>query len=212
MLKEYNGIYRGKIVNNGSFNDWRAGAGKVQVWVPGVHPTEFLQPDKQSMLPWAEPAMPIDLGVGSVGGTYSVPENNTVVWVFFEGGDHMRPVYFAVTPNAKAWATDLTSQHVRVIGQSTFSLTVDESYLIDQQKKFELDYETLKPLTVSNENSSAPAGQAEENAAANEMTLPGVVVNITRAEGGMANVTVFINGMLNIVSIGGGTFNGLPIL
>lgn len=41
-------------------------------------------------------------GAGT-GGKFSVPRKGSLVWVFFDGGDHTRPFYWAMSPDKKDW-------------------------------------------------------------------------------------------------------------
>ena len=72
------GFYRGKVVDNG--DPLRLGRMKVKVypWFVEV---------KDEDCPWAEPAWQ--------GGILYVPPRGAWVWVFFEGGDVEKPVWFA---------------------------------------------------------------------------------------------------------------------
>ena len=70
--------------------------GRVRVCVPVL----FEGIDTQ-YLPWAVPAMPFSFGGGAgLGhGAFCVPEVDSTVWCFFEGGDYNQPVYFAAAPD-----------------------------------------------------------------------------------------------------------------
>ena len=63
--------------------------GRVKVRVLGV-----MNDTPEDALPWASPAFPL-LGGGEASGTISVPAAGALVWVFFEMGDPLFPVYFA---------------------------------------------------------------------------------------------------------------------
>lgn len=83
----YNGIYRGKVVAVADPDKF--GRIKVKI-VPFTYDIEDIE-----ALPWAVPAFPLGTGAGTGFGSYAVPEVDSWVWVFFEGGDVYAPVYFA---------------------------------------------------------------------------------------------------------------------
>lgn len=86
--KTFNGFYRGEVVNDQDPYD----AGRVRIRVFGVYDNVMDQ-----HLPWAIMADPFMGGQGDLGGFF-VPDVGSHVWVFFEHGDHMQPVYFAGAP------------------------------------------------------------------------------------------------------------------
>jgi hypothetical protein len=87
---KFHGNYRGVVVSN---NDPMS-AGRVQIRVFGVYDNI---PDDH--LPWAQYADSFMGGTMNVGGFF-VPDVASNVWVFFENGDHMTPVYWAGSPSA----------------------------------------------------------------------------------------------------------------
>ena len=68
-------------------------AGRVKIRVFGVYDDIPLDD-----IPWAEYADPLMGGQAGFGGII-VPDIDTKVWVFFEQGNHMYPVYFAGAPS-----------------------------------------------------------------------------------------------------------------
>ena len=85
------GNYRGEVV---SVSDKKEAA-RVRIRVMGVYDNV---PD--SALPWAQYADPFFMsGVDS--GSQIIPDIGDMVWVFFEGGNHTQPIYFAGAPSAK---------------------------------------------------------------------------------------------------------------
>lgn len=83
--------------------------GRVRVCVPVL-----FEGVTTENLPWAVPAMPFSFGGGSgLGyGTMCVPEVDSTVWCFFEGGDYNQPVYFAAAPDGKhGLPTDITTNY-----------------------------------------------------------------------------------------------------
>ena len=90
---KFYGMYRGIVHDN--LDPLQVGRCKISVF--GVYPPEL---EKSGNLPWAIYADPLMGGSADVGGFF-VPEIGSLVWVFFEQGDHMQPVYFAGAPSAK---------------------------------------------------------------------------------------------------------------
>lgn len=82
--------YRGVVLDN---NDPEQ-KGRVRIRVHSVFDSNI----PVAKLPWAVPAQPIFSGSGSGFGHFAVPEVNSQVWVFFEGGDFNQPVYWAEAP------------------------------------------------------------------------------------------------------------------
>lgn len=86
---EFNGIYRGKVVDNNDPD--MLGRIKVQVY-------PMLADIEAAGLPWAVPAPSLFVGAGESMGCFAVPANDTHVFIFFESGDMYQPVYFAEAP------------------------------------------------------------------------------------------------------------------
>lgn len=84
-------MYRGVVLDNND-PDKR---GRIKVRVFGIFTADILTTN----LPWAAPAQSIFSGAGSGFGHFAVPEVNSQVFVFFEGGDLYQPVYWAEAPN-----------------------------------------------------------------------------------------------------------------
>jgi len=72
------GFYRAKVVSND--DPFQLGRVKVKVY-------PWFEDVKDEDCPWAEPAWQ--------GGVLYIPPRNAWVWVFFEGGDVEKPVWFA---------------------------------------------------------------------------------------------------------------------
>jgi len=86
--EKFHGNFRGRVVSTAD----PYGAGRVRVRVYGVYDGV---PD--SSLPWAIFSDPFMGGQAGIGG-FVVPDVGSDVWVFFEEGNHMLPVYFAGAP------------------------------------------------------------------------------------------------------------------
>lgn len=85
---KFYGNYRGVVVSN----EDPINSGRCQINVFSV-----FDGVNDSDLPWAQFADPFMGGASDVGG-YIVPDVGNHVWVFFENGDFMKPVYFAGAP------------------------------------------------------------------------------------------------------------------
>lgn len=96
---KFNGFYRGEVVD---VNDpLKAGRIKVRVF-------SVFDDIPVSVLPWAAYADPL-MG-GKDNGSLIVPQLNSHVYVFFEGGDHRYPVYFAGSPAIRNDVPDAPSE------------------------------------------------------------------------------------------------------
>lgn len=99
------GIYRGVVEDNRS-DPQRNGRVKVRVF--GVHTLKKVKDENglegipTEELPWSEPALPLFEGGVSGFGMFSVPLQGAHVFVFFEAGNPMKPIYFASTPGMPA--------------------------------------------------------------------------------------------------------------
>jgi hypothetical protein len=81
------GFYRGKVVDNNDPDK----LGRIKVTIGGILEDTI----EVGNLPWATPAFPISYGSGSGFGSFAVPMVDSWVWVFFENGSHVQPVFFA---------------------------------------------------------------------------------------------------------------------
>jgi hypothetical protein len=122
---KFSDIYKGIVVDNKDPRD----IGRVKVHVPGVYP-DFDNEDQhisKSALPWAQPMLSLFNSGGDnlksfsreeenyengyqynktgTSGIYTVPGQGSHVYVFFENGDHMHPVYMGADPNESDWLT-----------------------------------------------------------------------------------------------------------
>ena len=101
-----NGIFRGVVELN--VDPLKLGRVKVRVW--GVHTDLKVKNNYEGVptddLPWAEQACSITEGSVSGYGLWSIPLQGSHVFVFFENGDHRKPVYFATVPGIPENAPD----------------------------------------------------------------------------------------------------------
>lgn len=90
---QYFGNYRGTVLNN---DDTEYHRGRCKIYVRGVYPERYTE-NKGEKLPWAEPCQPLFCGGMRTDGTFQCPDIGSTCWVFFEGGDIARPVFFGQT-------------------------------------------------------------------------------------------------------------------
>jgi hypothetical protein len=122
---KFDRICRGLVIDDRDPRD----VGRLKIWVPGVYSDLSLVDDNDATwsgvadkLPWAIPALglyrsggsnikvqePSDVVKGGfnnagAGGLYTVPAKGNKVYLWFDQGNHMRPVYFAMCPGEKDW-------------------------------------------------------------------------------------------------------------
>lgn len=124
-LTDFYYIYRGIVKDN------TGPKGQCKIFVPGIYPNEYIE--QPIALPWAQPALSL------VGGNYKAvnadpemddnastaaplckgetgfcgpPHIGADVWVFFEDGNHNRPIYFASVQGGDGWFSEHPLQHV----------------------------------------------------------------------------------------------------
>jgi hypothetical protein len=124
----YNNIQIGVVENNVDPTN----AGRVQVRIIGLHSTNRLDSNTDGIpvekLPWAIPANPIQGGSISGLGWSGVPVQGSHVCLFFIGGDHNFPVYFAsiagiyqTQPDKTKGFSDPTGKYPEEIGVPDFN-------------------------------------------------------------------------------------------
>jgi len=105
----FNGIYIGVVEDNNDPNK----AGRCKVRILGIHTENKNKSEKDgiptSELPWAIPAVPVAEGGISGKGMFSVPLQGSWVAIFFIGGDHNYPVYFASIASNPTKAPDTSN-------------------------------------------------------------------------------------------------------
>lgn len=113
-FKQFNGNYRGLVVETKDPRD----IGRIKILIHGVYP----EGTPSDCLPWAIPALGMYQSGGEnvhskhngedgltsfnqtgTGGEFTVPFKGNHVWVFFDKGHHMHPVYFAMAPGEMDW-------------------------------------------------------------------------------------------------------------
>jgi hypothetical protein len=198
-LKCFNNIYRAEVIAN---DDLERKNGMVQVFVPGVYPESA---KASGNLPWAEPAMPLFGECNKYSGIFARPAVGSHVWVFFEGGDHMKPVFFATIPSGGWLLSSLPGQFA--MATKSVVVAIDESAL-------QTDPTAAAPPSAIDVQSQLGDGSQpiSPSAAASVINLPGCMIMTNATAAGQTNVTLLINGMLNIVATNGAFCNGLPIL
>lgn len=103
------GIYRGVVEDN---TDTLV-AGRCKVRIFGVHSQSKVKTGSDGIptaeLPWAEPALSVAEGALTGYGFFSVPLVNSHVFVFFENGNILKPIYFAAAPGIISSTPDWSS-------------------------------------------------------------------------------------------------------
>lgn len=95
------GIYRGVVEDNSSDPQE---AGRIKVRIFGIHTSKKTKSSDgregipTEELPWAEPALSLFEGSISGFGAFTIPLQGSHVFLFFEGGNPMKPIYFASAP------------------------------------------------------------------------------------------------------------------
>jgi len=127
---KFNGFYRGKVLDNADPDN----LGRIKIEIFGV----FDDIDASS-LPWAVPAFPLFVGSGSGFGNFAVPEVNSHVWAFFEGGDYNQPVYFAEAADAVRGIPSeaLTNYPDRRVMKTKNGIVI---YIDDSSKEIKIDH------------------------------------------------------------------------
>ena len=163
--KLYFGNYRGEVVANAD------SLGRCRIYVEGIYPKELKEKGSHQFLPMAEPAMPLTFGDGRgdstdtrfsatwAAGHCAWPSTGALVWVFFEGGDHNYPVYFANIPAGEAWTSNTPGQ--TEINSRGMRVTVEESLL---EKTTSADVAKAKENILDLQSLETNANPPEENA------------------------------------------------
>lgn len=116
LTTQYYGNYRGIVKQHGEH-------GRCKIFIPGVYPEEYhLSPNN---LPDAEPAQPLFAGGLNGNGMFQYPELESKVWLFFENGDHNRPIYFAATLGG-AEANNNFKSNKYIIKTKSLTITIDD--------------------------------------------------------------------------------------
>lgn len=172
---KFNGFYRAEVKSNKD----PLSKGRIKVHIPGIYPEKF-EKDLDN-LPWAEPAMPIFGGSGEANfdganletGVTSSPHKGAFVWVFFERGEHMKPIYTFAIQSGDGWMSEHEDQHV--IQTDNVRITVDD-----------------RP---TDENATRSYSSNNQNCVSTSKKVDGLLPTIDIEVNGMANIVV--NGDVN---------------
>ena len=125
-LQLFAGIYRGTVVDN------KGSKGLCKVFVTGIYQDSFK--NDSNALPWAEPAMFLFGGnfnnsrttdLNSQSTINTIPHIGSEVFVFFENGDHLHPIFFASSCGGNGWKSEHENQHI--IQTDNVKITIDEN-------------------------------------------------------------------------------------
>lgn len=83
------GIYIGRV----TFNNDPKKLGRIKVYVEGINDPLLSQKENHKNLPWAWQMTPASYGHDLNDGTYSIPKEGTIVWVYFYQHSLNHPVY-----------------------------------------------------------------------------------------------------------------------
>lgn len=149
----YSGFYRAQIENNGidlDINKKTAvkdpeGRGRVQARVLGLHSQKTVKDLVDGIptehLPWAEQAGSLFGGFGPTkSGLSLIPEVGAWVWVFFDAGNHNKPVYFASVIGKGDFDKNVVSAGAIAINfPGKTQIVVKETYDNGKLKKSKID-------------------------------------------------------------------------
>ncbi|MDA3807083.1 MAG: phage baseplate assembly protein V [Thiomicrorhabdus sp.] len=108
---KFDAMYRGEVINVLD----PLHVGRIQVRVFGI-----FDGVQDEALPWALYSDPL-MGGGNGYGGFFVPNVSDHVWVFFENGNHLQPVYFAGAPSAIHFPDErITSSHEQSRGAISY--------------------------------------------------------------------------------------------
>jgi hypothetical protein len=152
----FNGFYRGLVENNGFDTDINGnnavpdpllsekGDGRVQVRVVGIHSfnkevreTEFATDAiPTEHLAWAEQASSIfgSFNPTNKAGISQVPEVGSYVWLFFENGNHNKPVYFASVVGVGDFDSDFSNETTIITTKGGHKITIVDTKEDDDGK------------------------------------------------------------------------------
>ena len=125
----FNGMYRGIVVD---VDDPKV-AGRVRVRVHSVYDGV-----KDDALPWAQYADPFFM-TGEDSGSQITPDVGNRVWLFFEEGDHMYPVFFAGAPSAKDLPSEATTTNRVIKTKKGHTVEIDDT---DGNERIKLTHST----------------------------------------------------------------------
>jgi hypothetical protein len=138
--EKFPGMYRGMVENNGvdipegsELQTDEEARGRCQIRVLGVHSqlnrASYIDGIPSANLPWAEQCSPIYAGAfyKQNSGISAVPPVGSWVWVFFDNGDHNKPVYFASIPSMNDFDTAASSFVTVIKTRSGHKITIDDT-------------------------------------------------------------------------------------
>ena len=133
LSKNFWGIYRAKVVSS---QDPLYG-GRIRVRIFGIH-SQDIQEVPDETLPWAFPATS-SMGDTAQGGFFAIPRVGSIVWIFFDGGNHNFPIYFSSAPDKDNWNEDadednivmsLEDRNLKIVNTAGVEITVDVDGLV----------------------------------------------------------------------------------
>ena len=125
--KEFLGFFRAEVIDNEDPLD----SGRVKIRV-----IPFMEETKENSLPWAIPMTPY--GGSEDKGIFFIPDKADVVWVFFENGDILMPVWFGASNFKKSIPSEAKGNPAnKVIKTKEFTIEIN-----DKDKKLVISAKT----------------------------------------------------------------------
>lgn len=146
------GIYRAVVEDN---ND-PLQAGRIQARVFGIHSQLKTKTAADGIptaeLPWAEPAIGLLEGGLTEQGMFGVPLVNSHVFIFFENGNPMRPIYFASVPSGNNdWYNGTTGTYPHNIAFKSHGGHIVEVDSTPDAKRYKIHHPSGTVIDVDNE-------------------------------------------------------------
>jgi hypothetical protein len=156
-------IYRGIVKDN------TGAGGKCKIWVEGIYFKSTMDtPDK---LPWAVPAAPL-FGGNTIDGDTKTgitgwPAKDSWVWVFFELGNHNKPVYFAAALGEAGWEAANKDQWVIQTKNVSVKISEGNTATVDIKVKGKINVEVEEDvdITIKGKEKKTITGEQEIKAA-----------------------------------------------
>lgn len=184
---KFKGIYRAKVLDNNDPDMFGRIKAEVYSAFAGLASEE---------VPWAVPAYPIWEGSGNGIGNFAVPKIGSFVFVFFEGGDHNSPVYFAEAPTAAFGLPEFrTTNYPNRKGWRTESGI--EFYVDDTAREVKLTHPSGTVIFIDGEGSITVTGSKDVTVNNNGNTTINSVGNIDIDSAGTIDIDSVGNMSIN---------------
>lgn len=135
-------------------------AGRIKIRILGIH-SDNRNYVTTKQLPWAIPATSIGLTGGGLRniGFSKIPDVGSHVWLFFEGGDHNYPVYFAMAPAIED-VTDYQQKEGKLKEEKdSLEYKFEKNYQYDDDAAYQ---DTVAKHETPNDDKSKPDNQVQD--------------------------------------------------